>query len=65
MQAYICTVCGYLYDIQSADRSIEGNPMPFEDLDPEWSCPVCGVKQDLFVPEESHRVPDVPTSSRK
>ena len=58
MQAYICTVCGYLYDEQSAEKTIEGVIVSFEDIDPEWTCPVCGVTQDLFEPTQSSRVPD-------
>lgn len=64
MQAYMCTVCGYLYDVQSAEKDPEGNLIAFENLDPEWTCPVCGVPEELFLPSESDRVPDVTISKK-
>lgn len=36
---WTCTVCGYQYD---------GRQGPFEDLPPDWKCPLCGVGKDLF-----------------
>jgi rubredoxin len=59
IQPYICTICGYLYDGESADKTIEGVPIQFQDLDPDWTCPICGVRLDLFQPTESERVSDV------
>lgn len=61
MQAYYCTVCGYLYDDETADKSVEGKAIPFEELDPDWICPVCGVSAEVFKPFDSDRTPDVPT----
>lgn len=58
MQAYMCTVCGYLYDEETAEKNLEGVPLDFLDLDIDWVCPVCGVKPDLFEPTESDRTPD-------
>ena len=60
MQAYYCTVCGYLYDDETADKNVEGNPVIFEELDSEWRCPVCDVQAALFQPLDSNRTPDVP-----
>lgn len=60
MNAYVCSVCGYLYDIETAERNVENNPISFEELDDSWRCPVCDVEQDLFKPFDSSRVPDVP-----
>jgi rubredoxin-NAD+ reductase len=62
MKAYMCSVCGYLYDDETAEKNLEGNPIPFEELDDTWECPVCGVKPMLFVPFDSDRTPDVPVS---
>ncbi len=62
MQAYICTVCGFLYDEQSAHIGPDGKKIPFDQLDFEWGCPICGVKATLFIPVESDRVPDIPNS---
>ena len=60
MQAYECTICSFLYDDESADKDREGKLIQFEKLDPEWVCPVCGVKQSLFRLTESNRTPDIP-----
>ncbi|MBD3231072.1 rubredoxin [Candidatus Dependentiae bacterium] len=60
MRAYRCSVCNYLYDIQSADLDVEGNPIPFEKLPDDWKCPICGIEPDLFIIVESDRTPDVP-----
>ena len=38
---YRCTVCGYIYDDEA-----EGTP--FESLPDDWTCPLCGVRKDLF-----------------
>lgn len=59
MQAYLCSVCGYLYDEQSAEKTLEDTKIDFLDLDLDWICPVCGVKPDLFEPVDSDRVPDI------
>ena len=60
MQAYICTICGFLYDDESADLAPDGKRIVFEDLDLEWVCPGCGVKGNLFKTADSVRPPDVP-----
>ena len=56
MEKYICSVCGFLYDEETAERNPEGQLIPFQDLKSsdtsEWSCPNCGVNIDLFVPAD-------------
>ena len=59
MNAYICSVCGFLYDDESADKDIEGNLIAFEELPDGWSCPNCGVSPDLFSEVESDRTSDL------
>lgn len=51
MQKYRCTICGHIYD------PVEGDPpagippgTPFEDIPDDWTCPVCGVTKDDFIP---------------
>lgn len=46
MAIYVCEVCGFKYD---EDR--EG--VLFEDLDEDWSCPVCGSSKKLYQSAES------------
>jgi len=41
MKKYVCSVCGYEYD----------GEVPFEQLDDDYVCPVCGVGKDLFAEE--------------
>jgi rubredoxin len=65
VKAYICTVCEYLYDVQTAKKNTEGNLIPFEELDSEWRCPNCGVRPDLFIPTESDRTPDLQSKQPK
>jgi rubredoxin/uncharacterized Fe-S cluster protein YjdI len=46
---YECSVCGYLYDPAVSDPE-HGIPVgtPFDELPPDWVCPLCGASQDLF-----------------
>jgi rubredoxin len=49
MQKYRCTVCGYIYDPQTADPDNGIKPgTAFEDLPDSWVCPECGVGKDMF-----------------
>ncbi|MFA6527602.1 MAG: rubredoxin [Candidatus Babeliales bacterium] len=48
--AYVCTVCGYLYDVESAEQDIKNNPIALAKLDEAWTCPLCGVGTALFDP---------------
>ena len=50
IEEYICSICGFIYDEESAPRSPEGIIIPFEDVDNDFTCPNCGVNQDMFVP---------------
>jgi rubredoxin len=45
-----CKVCGYIYDPELGDpvHGIEAGT-PFEDLPPDWRCPVCSVSKEDFV----------------
>ncbi|MFH1644285.1 MAG: rubredoxin [bacterium] len=57
--AYMCSVCGYLYDTESAQRDLENKIVPFQDLPTDFLCPNCGVRRELFVPVYSDRTPDI------
>jgi len=49
---YTCTVCGYIYDPEKGDPEEKVGPgTRFEDLPPEWICPVCGAAKDKFEKE--------------
>lgn len=60
MNAYMCTVCGYVYDQESSEKTEAGRLIPFQELPEDWMCPVCGVGMDLFELTDSDRTPDVP-----
>ena len=42
MKKYVCSVCGYVYD----------GEIPFEELGPDYVCPVCGSGKEAFEVEE-------------
>lgn len=46
MSTYVCPNCEYVYDEAKGDPR-EGWPpgTPFEDIDPDWTCPDCGVRE--------------------
>lgn len=48
---YICTIdlCGYTYDSNSGDpeHGIEAGTA-FENLPPDWTCPICGADKSQF-----------------
>lgn len=46
MEKWECTVCGYIYDPAEEDG------VAFEDLPEDWTCPICGVGKENFVPLE-------------
>ncbi len=53
MQAYVCTVCGYIYDPALGDPE-NGVPAgtPFAEIPEDWTCPVCGVGKEMFTPAD-------------
>ncbi|KKQ32734.1 MAG: Rubredoxin [candidate division TM6 bacterium GW2011_GWF2_37_49] len=64
MKVYICSVCGYLYDDESAEKTVGNLPLNFEELPNDWTCPECGVPPDLFNETQSDRVPDTSASQK-
>ena len=49
MQRYVCTQCGYIYDPALGDPLTAIEPgTPFDDLPPEWVCPMCYAAKDAF-----------------
>jgi rubredoxin len=42
-QAYICDVCGYIYEVKRGEPRQKIMPgTPFESLPDSYACPVCG-----------------------
>lgn len=59
MSIYVCPNCDYVYDEAVGDPR-EGWPLGtlFTDIDPDWCCPDCGVReqQDFnLLDAEGHR----------
>ena len=46
MSRYLCPNCEYVYDEEKGDPR-EGWPpgTPFDQIDPDWCCPDCGVRE--------------------
>jgi rubredoxin len=51
MKKYKCTVCGHVYDPAEGDPLRDIPPgTSFEDLPDDWTCPVCGVEKEYYIP---------------
>jgi rubredoxin len=54
MARFVCPNCEYVYDEAVGDPR-EGWPAgtPFAEVDEDWTCPDCGVREQVdFVPED-------------
>ena len=51
MTKYKCSICGFVYDPEEGypDDGIRPGT-PFENIDPDWKCPLCGTDKELFLP---------------
>ena len=48
-----CEPCGYIYDPAVGDPDAGIAPeTAFEDIPDDWTCPICGLGKDVFVPVE-------------
>ena len=51
MIKYECEPCGYIYDSAVGDPDAGIDPeTAFEDIPDDWTCPICGLGKDVFVP---------------
>ena len=49
MQNWKCIICDYVYEPANGDPDSGIVPgTPFEELPPDWVCPVCGAGKDQF-----------------
>ncbi len=48
-KTWMCLICGYIYNEESGSPD-EGLPpgMRWEDIPPNWTCPECGARKDVF-----------------
>ena len=58
MKKYICSVCGWVYDPEVGDLHSGIFPgAKFEDIQEDWTCPLCGVtKEDFEVYEDKKTI---------
>ncbi len=49
MKAYVCDVCGWVYDpaVGDPDNGVPAGTA-FEDVPDDWVCPVCGADKTEF-----------------
>ncbi|NCC71525.1 rubredoxin [bacterium] len=46
MAKWLCKACGYVYDESIGDEDSGINPgTKFENIDENWTCPICGVSR--------------------
>ena len=52
MVRYVCTLCGYEYNPAAGDSEYGiAENTDFEDLSPDWCCPLCGAGKEDFSEE--------------
>ncbi len=56
---YTCTVCGFVYDEETAELDSNRNPIDFFELPAEWVCPNCGSTPDLFEETSTEEESDI------
>jgi rubredoxin len=50
-QAWLCIMCGYVYEPDFGDPTQGIDPgTPFDDLPEDWVCPLCFVEKSEFEP---------------
>ena len=46
---WVCTVCGYVYDVAVGDEDTGVAPgTAWADVPEDWVCPLCSVGKDMF-----------------
>jgi len=51
MRKYRCKICGWVYDPAQGDPGGGIKPgVPFDQLPPDWACPMCGAPKSDFEP---------------
>ncbi|MGA2934215.1 MAG: thiamine pyrophosphate-dependent enzyme [Methanomicrobiales archaeon] len=66
MARWLCQVCGYVYDETLGEKDTGTPPgTRFDDLPPDWKCPICGSGKEVFikVEEGAPAAPQVTTVS--
>lgn len=49
MKAYMCVICGYIYEVEKGDPDNGVPPgTPWEEIPLSWRCPDCGADKEDF-----------------
>ena len=55
--AYVCNVCGYVYEEKEGDPDNGVAPgTSWENVPEDWLCPLCGVGKEDFSKDEEMRI---------
>jgi rubredoxin len=49
MRKMQCRICGHIYNPETGDEGVKAGTA-FEDVPPDWRCPVCGADKSKFNP---------------
>lgn len=50
---YICEICGWIYDEDMGDKSLDIGPgTKFDELSQDFKCPVCNAGVEAFTGED-------------
>ncbi|MEF9894599.1 MAG: rubredoxin [Clostridia bacterium] len=61
MKKYVCNICGFVYDEAAGIPSAGIAPgTKWEDLPPDWVCPLCGAAKSNFREQAAEKVADKP-----
>ncbi len=50
MDKWQCSVCGFVYNPEKGDPFGASPGTSFDDLPDDWTCPLCGVNKDKYLP---------------
>ena len=50
MDKWKCSGCGYIYDPAKGDPFKASPGTDVADLPDDWTCPICGVTKDKYIP---------------
>ena len=50
MDKWQCSVCGYVYNPEKGDPFGVSPGTSFEDLPDDWTCTICGVSKEKYLP---------------
>ena len=65
MKKYVCELCGYVYDPAVGDPDSGVAPgTDFENLQDDWTCPLCGASKEDFKLQDEEQERESPALGR-